>query len=132
MAYASGLFQGGVFMTFRLFVAAAALACVGCVSTFSYIDGNKWHRAELNTYSVIVLDVDGVSYIRSPVMIDPGRRVIRVQGPPAPGFTYGETRTLTLDVKPCTRYYLKAVKENPLAQDFTPMVDYEEPISGCK
>jgi hypothetical protein len=117
-----------------LLAAAVLLAIAGCATTptFSYIDGNKWYRAEMNTYSVVVLDVDGKSYLRNPVMIDPGRRVVRVQGPPAPGFQYGEARTLTLDVKPCTHYYLKAVKQNSIDQDFTPAVDYEEPISGCR
>ncbi len=115
----------------RLTAAAAALA--GCATpTFSYIDRNRWFRAGMNTYAVIVLDVDVVSYSRNPVMFDPGERMIRVQGPPSPGFSYGETRTIALDVKPCTRYYLKAVKQNPLRQDFTPMVDCEEPIPGCE
>ncbi len=116
-----------------LAVAAIALGVAGCATpTFSYIDGNRWYKAELNSYSVVVLDVDGASYARNPVMIDPGVHVIRVQGPPAPGFTYGEARSIKLDVKPCTRYYMKAVKENSVQQDFTPMVDYEEPISGCR
>jgi hypothetical protein len=119
-------------MTLRLACLAAVLALAGCATkTFSYIDGNKWYQAEMNTFSVIVLDVDGRSDTRNPVMVEPGRRVIRVQAPPAPGFTYGETRSITIDVKPCTRYYLKAVKKNSLEQDFTPMVDYEDPISGC-
>jgi hypothetical protein len=30
------------------------------------------------------------------------------------------------------RYYLKAVKRNSLEQDFTPAVDYEETITGCR
>ena len=111
---------------------AAVAVLAGCVTTpFSYIDGRRYHKAELNTYSVIVLDVDGKSDTRNPVMVDPGRRVIRVQGPAGGGFNYGETRTLTLDVKPCTRYYLKAVKKNSLEQDFEPQVDYVEPIAGC-
>jgi hypothetical protein len=120
-------------MTPRLLVASAAVAAAGCATTpFSYIDGNRYHQAEMYSYSVVVLDVDGRSQLRNPVMVDPGRREIRVQGPAAAGFRYGADRTLTLDVKPCTRYYLKAVKTNALAQDFTPMVDYEEPIAGCR
>jgi len=114
-----------------LLTAVAALA--GCAhAPFAYIDGNRYFHASLNTFSVIVLDVDGQSDLRNPVWVDPGKRVIRVQGPSTAGFTFGETRTLTLDVKPCTRYYLKAVKQNPLQQDFTPAVDYEEPIAGCR
>ena len=111
---------------------AAIAALAGCATTpFSYIDGNRYFKADINSYSVIVLDVDGRSDTRNPVMVDPGRHVIRVQGPAASGFQYGETRAITLDVKPCTRYYLKAVKKNSLQQDFEPQVDYVEPIAGC-
>jgi hypothetical protein len=119
-------------MTLRMLVAAVALAAAGCATNFSYIDGNRFFKAELNTHSVIVLDVDGRSQVRNPVMVEPGVRVVRVQGPAAPGFRFGQDRTLTIDVKPCTRYYLKAVTPNAISQEFTPMVDFEEPISGCR
>ena len=119
-------------MKLRLMMAAVALAAAGCASNFSYIDGNRYFKAEMNSHSVIVLDIDGRSYIQNPVMVEPGVRVIRVQGPAAPGFRFGEDRTITLDVKPCTRYYLKAVTPNAISQEFTPMVDFEEPIAGCK
>ncbi len=119
-------------MKTKLASIAAVVVMAGCASTpFSYLDGNRYFKTQLNSYSVIVLDVDGRSDTRNPVMIDPGRHVVRVQGPPASGFRYGETRSLTLDVKPCTRYYLKAVKKNALEQDFEPQVDYVEPIAGC-
>lgn|SRR5678815_761627 len=119
-------------MKTKLASIAAVAVLTGCYTMpFSYIDGNRYFRAEMNSYSVIVLDVDGRSDTRNPVMIEPGKHVIRVQGPPAPGFAYGETRALTLDVKPCTRYYLKAVKQNAVQQDFEPKVDYVEPIVGC-
>jgi len=120
-------------MKLKLTVLAAIAALAGCAhEPFAYIDGNRYFLAELNTFSVIVLDVDGSSYNRNPVMIEPGKHVIRVQGPAVGGFTYGEVRSLTLDVKPCMRYYLKAVKQNALQQDFTPAVDYEEVIAGCR
>ena len=112
-------------------VATVVLASGCAYKPFSYIDGNKYFSTELNAYSVIVLDVDGKSETRNPVMVDPGVRVIRVQGPASPGFTFGETRTLTLDVKPCQHYYLKAKKKNQLDQDFEPQVDYVQRISGC-
>lgn len=119
-------------MTLRLTAATVALAATGCATNFSYIDGNRFFRSELNTHSVIVLDVDGRSQVRNPVMVEPGVRVVRVQGPAAPGFRFGQDRTLTIDVKPCTRYYLKAVTPNAISQEFTPMVDFEEPIAGCR
>lgn len=119
-------------MKLRLTVAAVALAAAGCATNFSYIDGNRYFKSELNSHSVIVLDVDGRSEVRNPVMVEPGVRVVRVQGPAAPGFRFGQDRTLTIDVKPCTRYYLKAVTPNAISQEFTPMVDFEEPIAGCR
>ena len=93
-------------MKTKLASAVALFALAGCATMpFSYIDGNRYFKADYHSYSVIVLDVDGRSDTRNPVMVDPGRKVIRVQGPAASGFSYGETRAITLDVKPCTRYY---------------------------
>ena len=119
-------------MKTKLAIIAAVAAIAGCTTTpFAYIDGNKYFRTEMFSYSVLVLDINGRSDIRNPIPVEPGLKVIRVQGPPAGGFIQGEIRALTLDVKPCTRYYLKAVKENQLQQDFVTQVDYQEPIAGC-
>lgn len=119
-------------MKMKLASLAAVVTMAGCATApFSYIDGNRYFKAEINSYSVVVLDIDGRSRLINPIPVDPGRHVIRVQGPPTAGFTYGETRAITLDVKPCTRYYLKAVKKNSLQQNFEPQVDYIEPIAGC-
>ena len=119
-------------MKLRLTVAAVALAAAGCATNFSYIDGNRYFRTDFNAHSVIVLEVDGKSEIRNPVMVEPGVRVVRVQGPAAPGFRFGQDRVITIDVKPCTHYYLKAVTPNSISAEFPPMIDFEEPISGCK
>jgi hypothetical protein len=121
-------------MKLRLTLALLALAVAGCATpTFSYIDGQKYFQTNLNTYSVIVLSVDGTSYLTNPVMVTKfGPTQVQVQGPPPPGWQYGDTRTITIDVQPCRHYYLKAVKPNPLALDFTAEVDFIEPITGCK
>ena len=119
-------------MKLRLTVAAVALATAGCATNFSYIDGNRFFRTDFNAHSVIVLEVDGKSEIRNPVMVEPGVRVVRVQGPAAPGFRFGQDRTITIDVKPCMHYYLKAVTPNSISAEFTAMIDFEEPIAGCR
>ena len=124
--------NGEIPMKLRLTVAAVALATAGCATNFSYIDGNRYFRTDFNAHSVIVLEVDGKSEIRNPVMVEPGVRVVRVQGPAAPGFRFGQDRTITIDVKPCTHYYLKAVTPNSISAEFTAMIDFEEPIAGCK
>ncbi len=118
-------------MKTKLASIAAVTALAGCATPFSYIDGNRYFVAELHSSSVVVLDVDGRHDTRNPVMVDPGVRVIRVQGPAPSGFRFGEVRSLTIDVKPCNRYYLKAVRQNSLQLDFVPEVDYVQPIAGC-
>jgi hypothetical protein len=114
--------------------AATAVALGGCASTgyhFSQLVGDRYFKTSIDTYPVSINEVDGRSYLgRAPVLVDPGPRKIVVQGPPTP-VNLMETRTLELDVKPCTRYYLVAVKSNRLDNDFTVKVDYEEPVAGC-
>lgn len=121
-------------------VAAVALGAVvigGCATattSYSQLTGKRWSKADINTFDVLIISVDGRHEIErgsAPVLVEPGMRKIVVQGPPTAGFTYGQQRTLTLDVKPCTRYWLEAKKANALSQDFEPRVNYTEPVSGC-
>jgi hypothetical protein len=123
----------------RALVAAGAAALLAACATqpdgMAYLTGERWRKSELNTYDVIIISVDGAHYIEQrlvPVIIEPGKRQIVVQGPPVAGFAYGEQRTLALDVQPCTRYWLEAKKPGPLSQDFEPRVNYTEPIAGCR
>ena len=116
-------------------LSAAVLGGRGTTTTsYSQLTGKRWSKADINTYDVLIISVDGRHEIErgsAPVLVEPGMRKIVVQGPPTAGFTYGEQRTLTLDVKPCTRYWLEAKKANSLSQDFEPRVNYTEPVSGC-
>ena len=116
------------------FAAAAAVAMGGCASSdyhFSQIVGYRYIKTNIDTYPVSINEVDGRSYLGvAPVLVDPGERTIVVQGPPA-FVDLRETRTIALNVRPCTRYYLVAVKQNRLDNDFTVKVDYEESLAGC-
>ena len=115
-------------LTFSL--TAALLAGCATPYTYSQINGQRYYRAPIDTYPLLVLGVDGKDTPHSPVLLDPGLRSVRVQGPIG-GAGYGQTRTISLEVKPCTRYYLVAVKGNRLASDFEVRVDHEETIGGC-
>ena len=110
-----------------------ALAVTGCATeSLSYVQTGRYFRAPIDTYDAILISIDGKSTTQRPALIDPGQRTIVVQGLPAAGFHYGEQRAITLDVKPCMRYWIAARKDNRLSQDFQPFIDYAEPISGCK
>ena len=114
-----------------LAVAAAALA--GCATTpYSELYGYRYYVTNIDTYSVIVSKVDGKSTpLRMTTLVDPGLHKIVVQGPPTVTNRYGEEREISLDVKPCTRYYLVARKDNRLSNDFEVKIDYVEPVPGC-
>jgi hypothetical protein len=117
--------------------AAAVLGAVvlsACASTdyhYSQLYGNRYFRANIDTYAVTIVQVDGKSTALRPVAVDPGLRKIVVQGPPGGTHSQGEQREFELNVAPCTRYYLVAVRDNRLASDFTVRIDYQEPVGGC-
>lgn len=111
---------------------AAAALLAGCATEpFSYLDGRRYFRAQMNTYNAAVVTVDGKDYLQNPVRIEPGRRTIVLQAPPVAGFRFGTTRTMEIDIEPCKRYYFAAVRKTALDQDWEPRIDYVEPIAGC-
>ena len=112
-------------------IAAGALLG-GCASSFhgSYLVGERWFKTNIDTQPVLILGVDGRDTTMRRVLVDPGLRQVTVQALPVPGAP-NETRTFTLDVQPCYTYYIVAVRENRIAADFTPRVDYAQPLAGC-
>ena len=114
------------------FGAAGLSACASLDYHYSQISGQRYYnKTAIDTYSVSIVQVDGKSTIQRPAQVDPGLRKIVVQGPPDGVSHEGRQKEIALDVKPCTRYYLVAVKPNRIASDFDVRVDYQEPIGGC-
>ena len=113
-------------------VAPAAFVLAGCASSFhdSYLVGERWNRADMHTYPVSILSVDDTDYLQRRILVSPGMHTLRLQGPRVVGME-GEVREFRLEVEPCNTYYIVAVKPNALATDFTPKVDYTEPLGGC-
>ena len=113
---------------------AAVALLAGCASSgyhYSQLDGHRYYRSSIDTHPVLIARVDGKDTVFSPVLVEPGLRKVTVQGPPTPTSRTGEERTIELSVAPCTRYYLVAVKDNRLSNDFAVKVDYQEPVGGC-
>ena len=106
-------------------------ACASTDYHFSQLYGQRYNRAPIDTYDVIIIRVDGKDSLSRPVLVEPGVRKVVVQGPPGGALHLGEEREIALDVRPCTRYYLVAVKPNRLASEFDIRIDYEEPVGGC-
>jgi hypothetical protein len=124
---------GRLGLMLALGMAVVALqACADTPKQFSYLDGYRWSRVELNTYDTTIISVDGKSYpYNSKIMVDPGPHHIVFQTKPIDGFTYSVQKTLDIDIKPCVRYWFEAKRVNNLDQDFVPRVNYTERIVGC-
>jgi len=114
----------------------ASLAETGCATwgpTWSEISGARYNVTTLNRRPAFVQKIDGSSaFVTNPIKIDPGKHEIELSSP-QPGWAGGgPLRTMTLNVEPCTRYYINAQFENPVQPDWQPVIDYTEPIAGCK
>lgn len=117
-----------------LALCTALVGLAGCAGSepFSYLDGERWVKVELDTYDTVILAVDGKSYTyNSRIRVDPGEHHIVFQTRPAAGFSFSPRKELVLDVAPCTRYYFEAKRANAAQQDYEPRVNYREPIAGC-
>lgn len=112
-------------------LATLLVACAHVQEPFSQLDGHRYFRVPIDTYSVQIIRVDGRDTLDSPVIVEPGLRHVTVQGPSDVVHQYGDQRSIELNVAPCVRYYLVAVKPNRLLSDFNVKVDYQEPIGGC-
>ncbi len=125
MSVFSGWFVGGCVGC------AALLGLHGCASppSFSQLVGERYFVTNIDTYPLSIAAVDGSSSTISPKFVEPGVRQLLLQGPGGPA-GIPPLVSYTLDVKPCTRYYIVAVKANPLDTTFTPRVDFEQPLSS--
>ena len=115
---------------------AAPVLLAGCQSwgpTWSEVTGERFHRTELNRMPTIVERVDGTSsFPTRPIRVEPGRRVLELQGiPPAAGWR-GTLQEFVLEAEPCKRYYVNAQFDNRLMPSrWTPVIDQVETIAGC-
>jgi hypothetical protein len=121
--------------TWSWLVAALGMALVqGCATSLatSQLVGERYFLTPIDTYPVLIAAVDGSSSTLSPQFVEPGMRRLLLRGPPG-GAGVSVAEVFMLDVKPCTRYYIVAVKANPLDTNFTPKVDFEQPLgSSCR
>jgi hypothetical protein len=116
------------------FAAGVVAALAGCATSTatSQLMGERYFVTNLDTYALSIASVDGSSSTVRPQFVEPGLRRLVLRGPPG-GAGFSAVEPFTLDVKPCTRYYIVAVKANPLDTNFTPKVEFEQPLgSSCR
>lgn len=119
-------------LSFIVTLAAAALAA-GCANTTppgrSELVGERWYVTPLDTYPVSILSVDGRSQTTLPYYVEAGVRRLTLKTVPG-GAGFSDVVAFDLEVRPCMRYYVVAVKSNPLDSNFTPRVDHALPLGG--
>jgi hypothetical protein len=101
--------------------------------TWSELTGQRYNVTILNRRPAIIDRVDDRGSFPNPnlIKIEPGEHRLVVQGP-APGWAGGPPlHVMMLNAEPCKRYYINAQFDNTIAQQWTPVIDYVEPIGDC-
>lgn len=100
---------------------------------YAIITSDRAPSADPNLRPVIVNRVDGetVGSDNRPV-VSPGTHQVTVDLPPRKGFKVATQRTFELVARPCMRYYVAAKLDNPVGQEWTPVVRSAELIDDCQ
>jgi hypothetical protein len=117
-----------------LLAAAMVLATASCQTwgpTWSEVTGVRYNRAIADRWPARIVAVGNTSVFSMPYKVAPGTYTIEVESPRHSGFA-GTLQTMTLDIKPCLRYYINAQFRDPVQPEWTPVVDEAEPIAGCR
>ena len=119
-------------------VASVALlgACQTWGPTWSEVTGARYNIPSLDVGPVVINQLDGVSPGNAPgeaVKMTPGRHTLILQVVPPPSVTgLVDMAKTTLDVAPCTRYYINGRFNNATSTSWKPFIDKEERIPGCQ
>ena len=117
---------------------AAALAptlVAGCQTwgpTWSEVTGARYTAAAVDRRPTFLVQVgDKPVGAIDPFRVAPGRYDIILQAP-EPGRVRGFTKTMNLVIEPCRRYYINAQFQGRTGPTWFPVIDYVEPIAGCR
>ena len=115
-----------------VFAASVVSACQTWGPKWSELSGAVYTATTPDRRPAILISV-GTESIGSvtPYRVAPGTYRVVLQSPVHNRFQ-GSEKALTLTIEPCRRYYVAAQFDNPVGPDWTPVVDYVEPIAGCR
>jgi hypothetical protein len=119
-----------------LLLAGALVAFLGLsacsTAPLSYIYAHQvTDRADIFRYPVTVMEVDGVSTLQNPIPIAPGPHKFVIAAPPITRTADPVLRAYTLDIAPCTRYYIAANRQGKLAREWDLVIEATESVGGC-
>jgi len=114
--------------------AMLALATASCQTwgpTWGEVTGVRYNRAIADRWPARIVAVGSSSVFNVPYKVAPGTYTVVVESPRHSGFA-GTLQEMTLDIKPCLRYYINAQFRDPVQPEWAPVVDEAEPIVGCR
>ncbi len=107
-----------------------ALSLVGCA--ISAKDTARFQRPTIDAFPVAIVAIDGAAVAGAAFAMQPGLRKVTVQMPAEAGFKTGEQRTIDLMVKACTKYWLVAMRDSRVGDQFEVKVDHEQRVYPCE
>jgi len=115
-----------------LTLVSVLLLCACSTAPLTILSDNQiYHRTEIHRVKVRVEAVDGIGSVLSPVYLEPGMHRVTIAAPPPSGFREPVLKTYTLNLAPCTRYYIAADRVNPLTSDWKLVIEEVESVAGC-
>jgi len=117
-------------MNKKLLVCSAMLLLSSCASydtPYSLLGATKTNL-NVNTFNIGIERVDGSSPMQEPIKLAPGVHKVDVS---ASGLSNAIT-TVSLDLKPCTQYWIVGERFDPVGNIIKVKVDRTEAIPGCK
>ncbi len=112
-------------------VSAALLAA--CASS-AVEEARFQSRVGIETHPVTIVAVDGAAVqaaLANSATMAPGLRKVTVQMPASAGFKAGDTKTIDLEVKACTQYWLVATRDKRAGSEYDVKVDHERRDHRC-
>lgn len=86
-----------------------------------------------DTRPAFVMKVDGQNVrIDRSDPVTPGAHTVELSVPGAPGMGQSAHDTVTIEAKPCTRYYWAARRSSRTARDWRAFVAHTESIGECR
>ena len=118
-------------MTGVVVLALATTSCQTWGPTWSEVTGVRYNRVIADRWPSSIVAVGTYSVFNVPFRVAPGTYTVVVESPRHSGFA-GTQQGMSLDIKPCLRYYINAQFRDPVQPEWTPVVDEAEPIAGCR
>lgn len=112
---------------------AAATAAAHAAEPFSVIDTTDWNKVEAYAAPVTIASIDGQDFLsETRRTVTPGKHTLEfVTTRTVKSSKIRETRTIELEVKPCTTYYFYAKHASKYSPEWELKVLRETEIKSC-